>query len=163
MINRYAFAYGVSNSNILFDNDGVGQFVDGFIDGAKEFKNNGTPIDGENYNHIKSQCFFKSGDAIKRGEYYIPPSVANKRYDDKHTLKERLIYERKAIKRDKPNEDGKLCVIKKSEMKTYLNGESPDVMDAFMMREWFDFDENKNDTIKSWSNREDVEGFLKLV
>ena len=91
-IKEYAYAYGVPYSNILFDNDGVGQFVDGFIEGANEFNNGGTVLpnndtgEKENYNHLKSQCFFKSGEAVERGEYYIPPEVANKRYVKKFNL-----------------------------------------------------------------------------
>lgn len=163
MLRRYAFAHGVPNSNILFDNDGVGQFVDGFIQGANEFNNGGRPLNEENYNHLKSQCFFKSGEAVDRGDYYILPEVANKRYDDKHTLRERLIYERKAIKRDKPDEDGKLCVIKKSEMKNYLNNESPDLLDAFMMREWFEFTDNQPSKVSSWSMRGTDMGMLDFL
>ena len=33
--------------------------------------------------------------------------------------------------------DGKLRIIDKKEMKTKLNGQSPDLMDMFMMRERF--------------------------
>lgn len=148
-IKDFAFAYSVPFSNIVFDNDGVGQFVDGFIDGAHEFKNGGTPIlnnetkKPENYNHLKSQCYFKSGDSVARGEIYVTPYAASKRYDNKMTLKERMLYERKAIKRAGVDKDGKLAVIKKEEMKNFLNGQSPDVMDAFMMREWFEFDVNQ--------------------
>ena len=148
-IKEYAFAYSVPYSNILFDNDGVGQFIDGFIDGAQEFNNGGRPLVNdetllpENYNHLKSQCFYKSGEAVNRGEYYITSEAANKKYDDKMTLKERLLYERKAIKRGNVDKDGKLCVIKKEEMKNYLGGQSPDVMDAFMMREWFEYEVNQ--------------------
>jgi hypothetical protein len=68
--------------------------------------------------------------------YYIPPHVARLPYDDKTTLKEQMLKERKAIKRNKPDYDGKLSVIPKEQMKAYLNGKSPDVLDAFMMREY---------------------------
>jgi hypothetical protein len=47
-----------------------------------------------------------------------------------------MLKERKAIKRAKPDYDGKLSVIPKHEMKTYLDGKSPDLLDAFMMREY---------------------------
>lgn len=134
-IRAMAYKHKVPYSQIAFDNDGVGSFVDGFIDGAREFKNGGRPLKGENYNHLKSQCFYHSGDAVKRGEYYIPPEIAKKAYDSKMTLKERLMYERKAVKRAKPDHDGKLAVIPKNEMKTFLNGESPDVIETFMMQE----------------------------
>lgn len=137
-INTMADKHGVSNSNIIFDNDGVGQFVDGFIEGAREFNNGSRTLNDENYNHLKSQCYFHSGDAVFRGEYSIPDEVGNRMYDDKMTLKQRFMYERKAIKRDKPDHDGKLRVLPKQEMKVFINNESPDVMDAFMMREWFE-------------------------
>lgn len=128
----------VQNRNIIFDNDGVGGFVDGFIPNAVEFKNGARPMNNEMYFNLKSQCFIKSGIAVANGEYYIPEDIANRPYDDKMTLKERLIYERKAIKQMKPDSDGKLRVIPKQEMKVYLSGESPDLMDAFAMREYAD-------------------------
>lgn len=159
LIKQAAFTWNVPFSNILFDNDGVGQFVDGFVEGAREFNNGSTPLpndetgERENYNHLKSQCYFRSGDAVTRGEYYIPPEVANKPFDNQMTLKERMIWERKAIKRAKPKSDGKLSVIPKLEMTNYLNGESPDVLDGFMMREWFDFKVNQPTPTTSWSAR----------
>lgn len=136
--------HGIPNSEILFDNDGVGQFVDGYIEGAIEFNNGARPIGGAFYNHLKSQCYFKSGAAVLNAEYYIPPSVAERKLDkdDKAnpeaTLREGLIGERKAIKQGKPDDDGKLQVIKKADMKVYLDGKSPDLLDAFMMREYFE-------------------------
>lgn len=147
-IKGLAMKHKIPNSEIYFDNDGVGQFVDGFIEGAVEFNNGARAIGGANYNHLKSQCYFLSGDAVANAEYYIPEKydgreVANRRFDDDYTLRERLIFERRAIKRAKVDDDGKLQVIKKSEMKVYLNGESPDVMDAFMMREFVDLRDPK--------------------
>ena len=59
-------------------------------------------------------------------------------YDIKMTLRQRLVYERKAVKRAKPDNDGKLKVLPKQEMKVFLNGESPDVIETFMMREIFE-------------------------
>jgi len=135
-IKGLAIKHDIPNSSIVFDNDGVGQFVDGFIVGAVEFNNGSSPIGKANYNHLKSQCYFESGNSVGRGEYYIPPHIAKMPFDDKQTLEERMKYERKAIKRDKPDEDGKLQVIKKSEMKAFLDNQSPDVLDAFMMREF---------------------------
>jgi len=168
-IKEYAYAYDVPYSNILFDNDGVGQFVDGFINGANEFKNNGTVLpnnetgEKENFNHLKSQCYFHSGDAVARGDYYIPPEIANKRYDEKMTFKERLLWERKAIKRNNVDKDGKLSVIPKEEMKNYLGGESPDILDAFMMRKWFDFNDNAGSKVSSWSSRTASLGMLDFL
>jgi hypothetical protein len=136
-INRKCYEHNVQYSNVCFDNDGVGQFVDGFIDGAVEFNNGGRAKNNENYRNLKTQCFYKSAEAVAKGHYYIPPEIANRSYDDKQTLKERLLYERKCIKRDKVDQDGKLRIIPKEQMKVYLNGQSPDLMDALAMNEVF--------------------------
>lgn len=56
-------------------------------------------------------------------------------YDNHMTVRQRFLHERKAIKRDKVDHDGKLRIIPKEEMKAMLNGESPDLLDMVMMRE----------------------------
>lgn len=152
-INAMAAKHRVQNRNILFDNDGAGQFVDGFITGAIEFNNgarpmpspinpardkNGNPIP-ENYFNLKTQCYYVSGDKVNRGELRVSEHVANMMYDNKMTIQQRMMHERKAIKRKKADMDGKLQIIGKDEMKAKLNGDSPDLMDAFMMRSYFDY------------------------
>jgi len=137
-IKALAIRNGIPNSDIYYDNDGVGGFVSGFIEGAVQFYNGARAVGGEPYNHIKSQCYFKSGRAVSNAEYYIPEEIANRKALDEKTLKDCLKTERKAIKRAKPDEDGKLQIIKKSEMKVFLGGKSPDFLDAFMMREFVD-------------------------
>jgi len=150
-IENMAKSIGCQNINITFDNDGVGSFVDGFIEGAIEFNNGGAPYPNpekplkdrkgnilpENYPNLKTQCYYRSGANVEAGNYKISEHVANKMYDDKMTVRQRFIHERKAIKRDKTDMDGKLKIIGKDAMKASLNGESPDIMDMFMMREIF--------------------------
>lgn len=135
VIANLARKHHVQNCDIHYDNDGVGGFIDGFIIGAVAFHNGGSPIDGENYQHLKAQCYYKSGDRVNSGGYHISDHVANMMYDDKMTVRQRFIFERRAIKRDKPDGDRKLCIIPKAKMKAILNGQSPDIMDMFMMRE----------------------------
>ena len=147
-LKKMAAKHGVQNVDICFDNDGVGGFVDGFIVGANPFNNGGQvmevrdPASGklikENYFNLKTQCYYRSANNVAKGEVIISEYVANKMYDDRMTVRQRLMYERKAIKRDKTDSDGKLRIIGKDEMKVILNGESPDLMDAFMMREYFE-------------------------
>jgi hypothetical protein len=138
VIKKMSERHRVPNSNIIFDNDGVGGFIDGFIDGAVEFKNGGKVRKKANYPNLKTQCYYLSGDAITSGDYFIDEEVANRMYDSKDTLRQRLIFERKAIKKAKADHDGKLRIIDKSEQKVYLGGQSPDLLDAFMMREYVD-------------------------
>jgi hypothetical protein len=151
-IKMLARKHSIQNRHIIFDNDGVGQFVDGFIEGAVPFNNGATPLPSpenptkdkhgkpqpENYEHLKAQCFYRSGASVSRGEYRISEEVANRMYDEKMTIRQRLLFERKAIKEGKKDSNMKLCVIRKDEMKSKLNGQSPDMMDAFMMREYFE-------------------------
>lgn len=136
----------IRNHHIAYDNDGVGGFIDGFIPGAVPFNNNGKPIEvytegqliKENYQNLKTQCYYRSAARVNEGGYKISEYVAVTMYDDKNTVRQQLISERKAIKRDKLDMDGKLCIIPKAKMKTFNGGKSPDLMDMFMMREVFE-------------------------
>lgn len=146
------------NKNIVYDADGVGGFIDGFIVGAIPFNNGAKPFPNpdltvsnstleerkkpENYQNLKTQCYYRSGDKVNKGLYKISEEVANTMYDDKTTFKQRFMFERKAIKRKKADMDGKLQIIGKDEMKSKLNGDSPDVMDMFAMRERFDLNKS---------------------
>lgn len=137
-INSLAEKHRVQNRNITFDNDGVGSFVDGFIEGAIEFNNGASAMNGKNYFNLKTQCYLMSGDDVEAGLYKVSEYVANMMYDNKMTVRQRFMHERKAIKRDKVDMDGKLRIVGKDQMKASLSGDSPDLMDMFMMRKRFD-------------------------
>ena len=68
-------------------------------------------------------------------------------YDKNMTVEQRFKYERKAIKKDKTDMDGKLKILPKDQMKVILNNQSPDMMDMFMMRAYFDL---KPALLKFW-------------
>lgn len=131
--------HGVSNSNIVYDNDGVGAYLGGFIPNGYGFNNNKSPMGSgkKAYTNLKSQCYFNSALNVNEGRYSISDLVANKMYDSKMSVKQRFILERKAIRKNKPDNDGKLSVIPKPDMKPLIGGQSPDIMDMFMMREYF--------------------------
>lgn len=141
--------YKVQNRNVVFDNDGVGGFIDGYVDekgkyvegfinGAQPFNNGAAPIGGENYQNLKTQCYYRSAQRVSEGQTKISDKVANTMYDEKMTVGQRFKHERKAIKQHKADSDGKLRINPKEEQKVLLNGDSPDLMDMFMMREFFD-------------------------
>jgi hypothetical protein len=137
LIKALARKYAVPQSNITYDDDGTGAYVDGFIQNARAFNNGRPAMRKENYNNRKSQMYFKMADRINQDGYYISPEVLKKVVGG-HTIEKHLIEERRAIKRDKPDHDGKLAVIPKDQMKNII-GHSPDFMDAWMMREYFEF------------------------
>jgi len=117
--------FQVPNSNIVYDADGVGAGLSGFIRGAHEFNNGSKAKNGENYNHIKSQVYFKMAEAVNDGLVYIGVE------DHKELITEEL----EQVKRDKVDQDGKLCLLPKKEVKERI-GRSPDFSDAIAMR-WF--------------------------
>jgi hypothetical protein len=148
LISNLAKKYSVENRYICYDADGVGSYVDGFIKGAVPFNGGVQSIAvkdqasgrliKENYFNLKTQCYYRSGGRVNRGELKISMAVANKMYDSTMTIRQRFMFERKAIQRDKVNHDGKLRIIGKDEMRIKLNGDSPDLMDMLMMREVFE-------------------------
>ena len=138
-IKNMAQLHSVPNSSILYDNDGVGSYLGGFIINGVPFNNNKTPIGSgkKAYINLKSQCYFESAKNVNDSKYSISDKVANYRYNNKMSVKERFMYERKSIRKGRADMDGKLRVIGKDEMKPLIGGESPDLMDMFMMREYF--------------------------
>lgn len=147
-ITDMAARHDVPGYHITYDADGIGALLEGFIEDAIPFHNGATPLEvedeasgqmiRENYENLKTQCFYRSARHTLKGDNAISDHVAIMLYDDKMTVQQRFMYERKAIKRFNPDSDGKLRIIPKKEMKTKLNGESPDLMDMFAMRELFD-------------------------
>jgi hypothetical protein len=143
-IKEMAKKWHVPQSRILYDDDGVGQFVDGFIQNSIPFKNGGAPLEEivnnqkikPNYKYLRDQLYFKMADRINKDGYYVCDEVLNKVVKGKK-VKDWLLDERRAIKQDKPDFDGKLAVIPKDQRKNII-GHSTDFMDVWMMREYFE-------------------------
>ena len=121
--------YKVSNANIILDADGVGGFLVDALN-ATEFINNSTALNGEQYQNLKTQCYYKLAEKINKKEIYIEPDI----FDE--TDKEKLIEELEQIK-SSPTEDSKLKLIPKSEIKSNI-GRSPDISDMLMMRMFYE-------------------------
>jgi len=120
--------HGVSNSNTLADEDGVGG---GFVDflGCKGFVNNSSPLNGENYTNLKSQCSIlmaKLIQARKAGENCIDNDVKDATSEEMEQVKIKDI-----------DKDGKLAIIPKEIIKEKI-GRSPDDWDSIMMRYYFE-------------------------
>lgn len=138
--------HSVPNRHVCYDADGVGSFIGGvnnaFIQGSIPFNNASKAIptkDKRSFKNLKAQCYILSGEKVSKNGIYILPIVASKMYDSKRTVRQKLLEERKAIKRKKVMDEEPSQLIAKDEMKQkYLNGESPDLLDAFMMRERFE-------------------------
>ena len=122
--------YQVANNNIILDDDGVGGFLVDAVR-SKGFINNSTPLNKENYQNLKTQCYYKLAQYINEGKLYIPEDILNS------IEKELLIEELEQVK-SVQSDDGKLKILSKQEIKSNI-GRSPDFSDAIMMRMWFEY------------------------
>lgn len=126
--------YEVPLSNVIADEDGVGGGVVD-ITSAKGFVNNSKPLanplnfEDENYNNLKSQCYFRLAERINKGGLYIEC--------DDISIKQMIIQELEQVKQYNMDKDGKRQVMPKDKVKELI-GRSPDFSDTLMMREWFD-------------------------
>jgi len=140
LIKANADKYNVPQSHIVYDSDGVGKFLKGYLPNAIGFVNNGTPakvdLQKENYANAKAQCYYISSQKVNDNKIYILPEVANFMYQGRRII-DWLVEELGVVKRAKIDQDGKLYINSKEDMKSVL-GRSPDFADAFMMREWLD-------------------------
>lgn len=127
-IENMSNTYSVPKSRIVYDADGVGSFVGGFLQGAKAFNNGSKALNNENYKNLKTQCIYKFCERTSTGGYYIK---------DK-TYKQDIIKELQQLKRTNiDNDTGKLEVISKDVIKQII-GHSPDFSDSLIMREFLE-------------------------
>lgn len=126
-IKKKAEDFNVKRSNIVYDADGLGSYLRGYLSGAVAFNNNGKPIKGQNYKNIKTECGYELANKINLGEIYI----------DCEVNKEVLFKEIECLKSYKLDEDGKVQLLPKIKIKELI-GHSPDLLDALMMRMYFE-------------------------
>ncbi len=129
------------NSSTILDSDGMGGGpvdmlrVKGFTNNASavpgstpHYDDKGNPIK-ENFDNLKSQCYFKLAERInKNGLYLICESEEVKTW---------IIEELEQVKQKILDSDMKKGVIPKDKIKELL-GRSPDFADTIMMREYFE-------------------------
>lgn len=118
---------GVGNTNIVADSDGVGAYLESYINNIKTFHGNGSTIgeEGKEYNNLKSQCGFKLAEVIMKREMKI-----NCTEEQKVEIKAEIL---NCLKRDRVDiDDTKKKLISKEKMKKQLN-RSPDFMDVLLM------------------------------
>lgn len=133
--------YSIPASHVVIDEDGVGGGVVDNLPGCKGFVNNSRPMPNpdsnlpENYDNLKSQCFFRISKQVNDHALYVSCDS-----DVQGLLTEEL----EQIKEKDMDSDKKMGVIPKEKMKELL-GRSPDYADALMMRAFFTYVKtNKN-------------------
>lgn len=121
-------------SNVLLDEDGVGG---GAVDilACKGFVNNSSPLENpisrtkDNFDNLKSQCYFKLAEKINSDEIFI---------DCPSTFKQLITEELEQVKQKSVDNDAKKGIIAKDKVKEKI-GRSPDFSDMLAMRMWFEF------------------------
>jgi len=132
--------HAVPNSKIVFDDDGVGGFMDGFFPGAFAFNANSKELPNPNKNYTQNKIEKPTYENLKAQMYYKVAELTNEGLmyfrEDKQQTK--IIEEFEQIKRRDVDKDGPLRLIKKDEVKALI-GRSPDISDMVAMRMVFLF------------------------
>ena len=124
IIKEWREQYAVPISRIIVDEDGVGGGVKDYL-GCKGFVNNSSPKRGENYQNLKSQCYFLLAKKINAREIRI--DTQNEK------IKEMITEELEQVKQHNMDKDSRLAIMPKDKVKEHL-GRSPDFSDTLMMR-----------------------------
>lgn len=133
-------------SHVVLDEDGIGGGVVDHCDGVYGFIANSAPIENkdtlekENFQNLKTQCVYKLADGVNAHEYGLASDFSietNIEGFGVDKFKEMIVEELKQAKRKDIDTEGKLKIISKDEIKANI-GRSPDVLDNFMMRQYFD-------------------------
>ena len=121
--------YKIGNNCIIADESGLGG---GLIDilKIKGFVGNARPENGENYQNLKTQCYYRLSDKINKNEIYISYPVSQEEQKS-------IIEELEQVKSSDIDNDGKIKMMSKIDVKQAI-GRSPDYSDSLMMRIWFD-------------------------
>ena len=120
--------YKIGNNNIIADEDGVGG---GLVDilKIKGFVNNSKVLNDENYQNLKTQCYYKLSEHINLNKIYISCELTEEE-------RKSIIEELEQVKVSDDISDGKLKIMSKNDVKNVI-GRSPDYSDSLMMRIWF--------------------------
>jgi len=128
-VRNLAIEEHIPYSSIIADDDGVGGGLVDILRGIKGFINNSRPLKEENYQNLKTQCYYKLAEMINNRAISIKEISTLDR-----TL---LIEELEQLKTKDADKDNKLRIVPKEEIKEIL-GRSPDLSDSMMMRMFFE-------------------------
>lgn len=123
LLKRTAEEWKVGRSNIVYDADGLGSFLRGYLGGARAFNNGGKVGKHLNYKNIKVQCAFELAKCINNRELWIACEAP----------KTKIIEELECLQTYDLDADGKIQILPKKKIKEII-GHSPDILDALLMR-----------------------------
>lgn len=134
IIKSFQIENQVPSSHIVVDEDGVGGGVVDILR-CKGFVNNSSALENpitrkkENFDNLKSQCYFKLAQMINDSKLYI---------DSSGKQKEMIIQELEQVKQKAVDNDSTKGILPKDKVKALI-GRSPDFSDALAMRMIFEY------------------------
>lgn len=126
-LKRMMIECSIPRSMMIADSDGLGSYLESYLNGIKEFHGGTRPINPE-YDNLKSECAFKLAELINARKIRIVCTDAQR---------ERIIEELSVLKQAHIDADTrKKGIIGKEKMKEIL-GHSPDYLDMLIMAMYF--------------------------
>ena len=125
-IKAFRAKYIINSSDVVVDDDGVGGGVVDHLQ-CRGFVNNSSPVNVA-YQNLKSECGYKLAEESRN--IYIECELPDKEIE---LIKQEL----SMLKTYDTDKDGKLRILPKEKIKEHI-GRSPDWLDIFIMRMYFD-------------------------
>jgi hypothetical protein len=126
IIKHKALTYDVQRRNITYDADGLGTYLNSYLKGAKPFNNGAKPVSNPNYKNLKSECGYLFAKQCNDEGIYIDCEID----------KSNLFTELECLRSYNLDNEGKMQIMPKAKVKELI-GHSPDILDAFIMRIYF--------------------------
>lgn len=123
-------------SNVIADSDGMGEYLESYMNGIRTFHGGSSPRDKKQFANLKSECAFKLAELINQGKIFldVPKDMVVSINGKDRYLRSILMEELSQLKRDNIDKDEqKKKLISKEEMKLNI-GRSPDFLDNLIMR-----------------------------
>jgi hypothetical protein len=124
-IKNLMLSEGVSHSQTIVDSDGLGSYLESYLEGIKQFHAGQKAVNDIEYANLKSECAYKLAEVINKREIKIICT-----HEQKERIKEELAIVLKADSID--NDERKKRIIPKSKQKEALQ-RSPDYVDCLLI------------------------------
>lgn len=131
LLKSTAEKHHVGHSQIVYDADGLGSFLRGYLSNARPFNNGAKPLGKNNYKNLKSQCGYEFAKIVNSNEVFIDCEI-----DRSEVMKELECLQSFAL-----DTDGKIQLMPKAKIKEII-GHSPDKLDALIMRMYFEINKS---------------------
>jgi phage terminase large subunit len=158
LIDLYANAYQVPRKNIVSDAVGNAEYLPTLLPGIRGFVGGASPLPDTRartkemekpfFTNLRTQCIYEMALLIQLGKISFP--------NDDTRIKNKLVEELQQWKARQIDDDKKLAIISKGEIKELI-GRSTDYSDALYMRAFFDLDTERPRTSQATARSQKIE------